>query len=477
MSQQTQSDRHPLSRRHFNRVVKRPHKTATKLFPLWAITYVTKGKTLVPAGSVSIQVLSSQPDPTNPKQENIELTCITGEVEHHAGITHFSRPRMSHNFARNPKPGARGRVLDPRDSDDPTVKKGDKPNADWVRWALDADKARLAAVDQNHRLPVAPELPAIVVGFANPELVPFQMSLRLKKDVAAHMGRSLSHVDEMDPETLEVLARAHWDGLFKAPGSEGNDTGLWLINAEYISNFSRATRIYEDYSNLVGCNVWNPARDVAKMGLTREGVFGKVNIARILEIMEALSKTDAADADVPADTEGKSPVEVLEDEFLALIEEIRTNMGYTAPLFDDMQIIDFINHPEREILEFGKHDLAEKLGEENTVTLLRGVLELTRPHLLPYVSDAELVSAAKNLGAPLFAAKLPRVQVLRRDLRVPMEDAFRFTPETLGRERVYANMWPGDWSPKAEYVEAYDAARPRRNRRRNRRNKKHGATK
>lgn len=469
----TERTYHPLSKKHFKNIVKRPPHVFSKLYPIWALTFVTRGKMLAPLGSVSLQVISSQPDPHNSKRESIELTCLTAEVEHATGVVHFSRPRMSHDFGRNPQPGARKRVLDPREPDDPTVKSSDRPNADWVRWALDADKARSVAADNNYRLLASPQLPKIVLGFANPELVPFEVTTALQQEIANHMGQPLRHVEAMDLSVIATLGRAHWDELFTPPDHPTNRTGLYLIDAKFVSNFSRATRVYEDYSDLCGVDIWNPARDVARMGLTRDSIFptSPQSASRLAELLGVLSHTH--EADVANAGESPNQVEAMENELLELLSEARKNLGCVAGLFTDYQVLDFVNHPEQEVLNFGKHDLVDKIGEEATAELLRSVLGTTRPHLLPYVDDSELVAAAQNLAAPLHVARLPRVQVLRRDLRVPIEDALKFGPQQLRQERVYGNFWPGDWSPRAEYVAAYDTPRTRQKRRR----KRHGVTK
>lgn len=468
-----------LVKRHYNQIGRRHPRLAEKLQAIWAVTFITRGKTLVPAGSVSMMVLSSH---ANGKADNsyMELTCITSELEPQVGVVHFSNVRMSHDFSIRPRPGALGRVLDPRDPKDPSVQKekGDRPNAEWVRVALEADRARVGAVEQNYRLDAVPTLPRVRVAFANTGCAAFVVTQALKEDMARHMGRTLSDVEAMEPEAFDIMAKAHWETLFTPPGVGNNTTGAYLIDHVYVANFSRAIRVYEDYSDLVGVNVHNVVSDISGSELINPaGLVAPFNIREMLTSLQAIDDVDihlgmvdpenqfeqevmeglaAADGKVT-----KAAVEELEAKIMSVIPAMRRELGIIGKLFTDDELLNGACSPDFP-LRVSKGAVARIADPADRLAVVREFIKLTKPYLNDYVTDEDLSSAIEQPAAPLFASRMPRIQVMRRDLRTSPENAMRLVPNQLGRERTYANLWPGNWSPRADRVDdAFDAPRVR----------------
>jgi hypothetical protein len=65
------------------------------------------------------------------------------------------------------------------------------------------------------------------------------------------------------------------------------------------------------------------------------------------------------------------------------------------------------------------------------------------PRLSQCCTDTDLLNAVQHPNSPLWASGLCQVQTLHRDVRVPLEEALRFSSAVLGRERLEATFWYG----------------------------------
>lgn len=494
-SKKTRSrDNNPLAKSHFNKVVRRSKKVKQSLAPIWLVTWHTRGRTFMPIGSASMLAMSYHPA-ENKQGDVIELLCITAQVDPQAGCIHYANVRMAHNFALNPHEGARGRILDPRD-EGTQCKKGDKPNGSWVRLALEADRAAVRAVDANWLLPAAPQLPKFWAAFPSMDAIDMEVTDAMIRDIAAHTQKPFDEVKAMSNSDQMMLARAHWPELWVAPGAEGNETGLWLIPAEYTTKLKNATRIFEDFRELVGVDCWNPARDIKAIQFgnpTREcAEHHGIDLAATLELIAKGAEPDEVTVHEVADphhnclTDGDavpdmtptvyhSPYDRAVDNMMKLRECVCENLGTYGKDFSVDQLNAIITSPDEPIV-IEIENLTDDVGEEDVVRLMRQQLEATRPIFSEGTTDADLAAAAQNPAAPLHASNMCKIQVLRRDLRIEPEDAFRFTPTTLERPGVYANLWAGfGWSPRADKLEKYNAARKPKQRKR--RKPQHAAAK
>jgi len=451
-----------LSKRHFNRIVKRSRQRAKKLFPVWNIVWNLRGKTRLPLGAASMMVMSSTLDERR-NNERIDLLCVVAQASPEDGVIHYSDVRMRHDFSKNPHAGARGLILDPRSPSEPGVKKGDRPNSDWVRLALDADNARVRAAEQNWKLPVIPKLPAFVLGFPDMHSIDFEMTPALMEDIANHMGKSVRQLQaEHSPEEIDMLGKAHWPDLFTAPNAVGNPSNLWTIDHKYTTALRRATRSWEDFSDLVGMDVRNPARDLGqhRFGNPTAAVCSKEGVD-LRTLLESLSGMDDADDDVEGSVSGG-----IHDQIMGLLPKVREHLGASNAVFTDQDLLSAICDPESKLTSSTKNFLAE-LGEVEALKVARDYLVETRPLVAMGTTDEDLLTALANPAQPLFASQLCAIQTLRRDLRTQPEEAFRFDSQTLARDRVYANLWANaGWSPSATQMESFDAPRKSRRRRR-----------
>ena len=435
---------HPLAKQHFNRVVRRPEHKRKPLHTLLGITWNLRGKTFLPLGKASMMAMSSHPDPTARNGEVIELLCVCAQLDPKTGSIHYSDVRMAHDFKKNPHVGARGRILDPREERE-EVKKGDRPNASWVRLGLELDRSRERAVQQNWKLPVVPALPDFYAGYSSMSAIDMEMSHALKQRIASHLQKPLSEVEAMDPGELDMLAKAEWPSLWKAPNTDGNPTGLWLIGAEFTTKLSRASGLFEDFSKMVGVDCWNPTRDIRAIEfsnpcvqLAEDAGFNLVESLALVEkgAGEREEETTAYDAAV--------------DNFMAMRTLLRAYLGEHSANFTDDQIDAAVTgHAAPLILEV--EDVLGTLGEVDAVRMARQQLERSRPLFAAGTTDDDLLAALKNPEGPLFSSLTCQMQVVKWDPRLGPEEAFNFSPDDLGRERVFSKLWAANsWSPKPQ---------------------------
>lgn len=433
-------DANPLARRHFSRVVKRPYHRARKLFPSWGLTWNLKGKCILPLGTASAM---SQVSYDNDGKENIELTCVVAQLDPKTGEIAYSDVKMSHAFHRNPYARARGRILDPRFSNEPGVKHGDRPNGDWVSLALDMDALRVRVAEQNWKLDVEPALPEFQLGYESMDEINFEVTQALVDRIGEHMGRSPKVMRKTDSAELDMLGKAEWPDLWQAPNTEDNPTSLWWINHRYVADpvsIRRAKKIFEDFRGLAGVEVHNPVRDMGKFTFPNPAAgCAKAAGFDLPEALDTLADLEmaAADGDV---------ITALEAQILAVIPAVREALGPVSVLFTDEDI-------DQAVVQSGDALVApprflEKLGDDEVVSLVRRHVEKTKPTLISVTTDEDLLNAARSPGQPLMASRMCQLQVLYRDVRLDIEDSLCFNAATLGRDRVTANFWPSlQWSP------------------------------
>ncbi len=428
-----------LSKRHFSRIVKRPYWKSKRLFPIWALTFMLRGQTRVPLGSASMMVQSSH-ECDGRHREAIELSCVSAQQQPKTGEISYASIRMSHAFERNPHAGARGRILDPRDPGDHGIKRGHRPNGDWCRGALGLDQARVKACENNWELGVIPELPRFEVAYEGMDSIEYEMSNALKDVIAEHMGRPRRFIDAMPECDLVMLGKAHWPDLWTAPGVAGNTSSFFVIDHKFTTQLERSKRVIEDFSGMLGEDVWNPAHDLAKYRFANPA--RRCAEAAGFDLDEAFALLRNTEA-------GEESVEAVEDQILGLRLTVRGALGSVSPLFSDDDVDYAITSPDAEMVSAVGNPV-EILGEAVAVEWAREYLAKQQPHLLPCVTDADLASAMQKPAAPLYASKLCKTQVLRRDLRTAPADAFSFSSVALERDRVSANLWPAQFDPRGQ---------------------------
>ncbi len=468
MTMQIRDDEHPLSTAHYQKVICRGRKLQSALLPLWGISWNLRGRSLFGLGSASMMALSYHT--SDHPRGMIELLCVGATTDPETGSIHYSNIRMAHDFSRNPRPGGRKRVLDPRD-EGTRVRQGDRPNASWVRLGLEVDRMACRAVANNWRLPAAPVLPVFYAGFNNMSDINMEMTPALLREIAFHMEKPIKAVERMNPDELMGLARAHWPELWRSPDAADNDTGLWLINTAYITQFQQSARLFEDFTGMLGVECWNPAREIHDATFAnpvREcAEENGINLDTTLVAIEAGAAAQDVEVDEVIDPcysaydfyNGQPPTEPMSDtrftcsydeaveNLLYLRNCVRGSLGVYSAKFSDAEINFAVTNPDAPLL-MTVNDPWNDMVHEDAVRLARQQLQATRPLLSLGTTDEDLAKALENPQAPLYASRMCGVQIMRRDTRMLPEQAFSFTPAALERDRVYAHLWAGEgWIP------------------------------
>jgi hypothetical protein len=440
---------HPLSKRHLSQIVRRCAKHRAQMFGVWGITWRPGGNAgsftgnlSRPLGSATMMTQISFPREGN--REGIGLFGIGARIEPQQAIVSYDDLRMRHDFHRVPFVGARGAILDPSEE-----KRGGRGNGSWVQLALEVDRLRQRAASRHYRLPVVPRLPRILYGYGSKEVIPFEATPALRELAAARLevewsGASLGDLrrfeaeaselrrrkfEELSPEVQQGLLYAAWESAIVSPVDPSNSTGLWLLPHELSHDVYRSTRIYEHFGDLVGANIFNPARQ-----------FGRVVTNPAVEVAKIASVDLLADlASLAAQGEGSPECQGVEERLVGLIPAYRKRLSASAEL-SDQDLLHALCQPEQQVAISRALDT---LAEAEQIARMRAVV---LPHLAPCCTDADLLAAVRSPHEPLFASGLCRVQCLYRPPRVPVEEALRFLSPRLERERVEAMFWFDKWT-------------------------------
>jgi hypothetical protein len=377
--------------------------------------------------------------PRSDGREAIGLFGIAARVEPATAAVAYDELRLYHDFHRVPFPGARGKILDPGEDG---VGRG---NASWIRLALDVDRLRERAQESHYLLPATPRLPQIFLGYGSRESVKFRESAELQKRAAELLqvswtGSTLDDLFSRKAEIAEAriqafaelsadgqqeLMQTAWNASLVPPSALGNNTGLWLLPQELATNVYGAVRAFEFFGDLVGAEVFNPARRLT----------GKVVINPAADLATARGFDLIADLEAIANvTEGTPEFQAVEKRLFDLVPAVRKAAG-VSHLIGDQDLLNAICQPEQPL---AVEPLLDGLTEQQQIGLFRGSLSA---HISEATLDCDILEAIRNPHRPLFAAGLCRVQVLHRNVRVPLKEALFFSASSLGRDRVEATFW------------------------------------
>lgn len=468
MSKNSQNNHHPMSRRHMNRIANRPGKLRQALQSVWGVTWNLRGRKMVRLGTASMMVMSYHHE-LHGSHNPIELLCVTGGLDPVTGTIDYSQIRMAHDFNRTPYSGARERVLDPRDEGTLDIRRGDRPNGSWVRLAFEVDRSATRAVEQNWKLPTIPSLPRFYAGFTSMSAINMEITPALIREIAHHMGRSVEYVETLGEQVILSLGATHWPDMWWSPGTEGNDTGMWLINTAFVTKLDQTPHIFEDFSGMIGVEVWNPIRAITHIQLrnpalecaTEQGINLIAMMAAITNGSDACDVVVNETADETHDayrgdatvlpmtpTQFVCSYDDAVDQMFLLRNCMRGTLGVYSRHFSDEQLNIALMRPKQQ-LQLPLTDAAKDLQMEDAVALCRQHLEKERPLVSAGTTDDDLRNAIMNPDAPLFASEMCQIQILRRDARHSPEESFDFNPQALGRDRVQARLWAGNgWTPR-----------------------------
>jgi len=416
-----------LTQQHLRDVVQLKAHQKKELRPIWAVTWNTRGETLVPLGSASMMVMVADPDHQNPNKDRISLFCIVAAAR--GNVISYDQCVMRHDFSKTPYAGAYNNILDPQDEGDPNVSPAHRPNGSWVQLGLAVQHDRRKAVRTSHQLGTVPQLPDFLAGYDSP-------------------------ITGVDPT------------LWRGPCTEGNKYNLYLIDTRYVDMVANPPRaVFEDFSKMVGDRAANPARTLDGTVYPLENPSRKLaeahgwDLSALLTIVakggqldEVVVESDdtphdgMSGSDIPemTPTEFTSAYDDALDRLLELQQEVQTTLAPAnraaldaAGYCWDRAVL----HPDAPLPVPLGGDIISQVGEAAAIRLLRDQLKKSKAVLSPGTTDTDLVAAAKAPGRPLFASQYCAVQVKHREVGLG-ESAFAFSSDMLGRPGVTANFYP-----------------------------------
>ena len=430
-SRQRKRQRNALSKKHLDRVVKRSHRTNSALESVWGVTWNLRGGTLVPFGKAAMVVMSTHPMTEGKRRSMIELRCVHPSVDITTGRVHYDRGTAAYDFSINPYIGARGRVLDPRDS---SPNKRDKPKADLVRLGLELDRHRLRASDQNWKLSSVPRMPELMAGFNSMSAINMEMTPAMMELLAEGTGEPVEVLETRPAADLMTMAKANWPDLWRAPGTSRNSTKYWLIPAKFTTRLNQA-KLFEDFSELCGVDIWNPARDLNGVSIANPANACAVKLGTTVETLLAETvKVTETDADSDKST---AP-------FAELVMAMREHLGPYSDKFSNDEIEAAIADPNKD-MHFAVESLCEELDDEDVIKLMRMKIVETRPVYNSGITDEDILKAAANPDAPLHASRVCQFQALFCDKRIDVMERFQFSTG-----RVSGNLWTPIGAPKSK---------------------------
>ena len=230
---------------------------------------------------------------------------------------------------------------------------------------------------------------------------------------------------ELSPDARRDLMRKAWEASLVSPAALDNNTGLWLLPQELATDVYGAVRVFEFFGDLVGAEVFNPARRFT----------GKVVANPAVTLATEKGFDLVADLEAIANiSEGTPEFQCVEQRLIELVPAVRKAAG-VSHLISDQDVLNAICQPDRPV---AIEPLLDGLSEQQQIELLRGTLAT---HISDATLDSDILRAIRNPHGPLFVAGLCRVQVLHRSVRVPLREALYFSASSLGRDRVEAMFW------------------------------------
>lgn len=366
------------------------------------------GKHLRPAGAAVLITMRYETGAMRPgakPQRRIPLLGFKGAPRPDGSLDYENV--FIYDGKRRPEAGARGRVVDPVRN--PTI----------LETAMAIHRACDKKADQTFKLPIVPEFPRVMLGFAPTHLPEYEETPRLRHLVAESLGVPVGRLGTKDPTLLKRQMHDVWQSSILLPEQNGNDTGLALIDAELCSSARSSLRMFEDFSHLVGVHTWNPAREV--LAPTRRNPAAG--------ILKAYGVSVATSEDIAA-----IPMETFEK----MVVDMRRHLGGGSELFTNNDLECGLLQPNKQVtssIENPEQAIAA-IGEDQVVIAMR---ELLQPLMSEGATREDLLAAARNPENPLYCSGACRVQVVYQQALEPQQ-ALCFGPDILGR-RITANLF------------------------------------
>lgn len=258
-----------------------------------------------------------------------------------------------------------------------------------------------------------PALPRIWLAFAPSDRPTFEDSPALRALAAQKLEMPAERLGSNGAVLLDRLLHDLWEQQWTPSMQLGIPGDLLLIDAEYCTLAREALEIYEDFSQLLGVRIWNPARDYE---------FPRFeNPAR-----EVLRRFDV---DINQNFNQFFPDELIE----RFEQAMRAELGPSHDLFTSEEVLDGLTNPTQPLTSYS-----------SGLWVLRARLPV---EISECCTDDDLLRAARRPDEGLVASGACTVQVVQ----VPHEGVF--TPPFLHR-RIVADFKKVDWHRRAAKAES-----------------------
>jgi hypothetical protein len=311
------------------------------------------------------------------------------QIDPDTGVVYFGGTegnRFYYDFSLRPFVGATKKIIDVG------------RNASLVALGLEIDRIRFRTALRRFRLKAeVPAVPAIYLGFPADQLPLPEDSTGMRRRLAGHMHRPVAEIDSMDEEERMMLIRAEWGSCFLPPGTDFNTTPLHLIAQPLCSKAKNSLRVYEFFGDLVGAELYNPARFICspdvRLANPTQNVAKQLNI----DIEALLVAAEAGDDTSWMEQEAQ------------LVKGIRQALGADSDLCTADDIAAAIVNSGEKIVPSGVQNPLDVLGEERTLRLMKKAVG----RHADCCRDEDLLLAAEDPSRPLIAAGLAPIQVLK----------------------------------------------------------------
>jgi hypothetical protein len=259
---------------------------------------------------------------------------------------------------------------------------------------------------RHRRLPVIPEFPRILLGFAPNQPPQFEDTPALRRIAACKLDLPLERLGSNGQLLLNRLLDDVWQEQLLLPGQGANHTSLILIDAELCTQVRASLRVFEDFSKLVGVSIRNPAKTV--------------------QPIQAANPAKQVLREYSIDTTQNFCQRIMPETVDTMVTRMRELIGPQEKLFTTEEIMDGLTAPEVPLSawSYSLPQLRTRLG----------------PYFGEVTTGGDLLRACREPEKPLYASGACRIQVLRK--RRAAADSLLFSQSDLGR-RLTVNLRTG----------------------------------
>jgi len=327
-------------------------------------------KSILPAGTATMfrVCYEVQPDRKGEPRLHIPVLGIKGRDLPTGGVAYDEQaPCVRVDLSFRPREGARGCIIDP----------GRNPSL--LETALRVDKACQRTIEMGRRLQSNSIYPRVLLGFTKSRLPAFRNSAELRARAARQLGISIHRVGQNGDLLLDKLLRDTWEQSIIPPTDPRNWTETFLVDAALCPFAQGFLRIYEDFGELLGEAVFNPARTLEYEQFANPA----------LAVFRELGLGDSPDFNQP----------FTDDLIGRMLDSIRSHLGASALLFTENDLLDGLTEPDLPLIPW-----------ESLIPKLRAQLSV---HANECCTISDLKSAARRPSEALWLRYACRVQVCR----------------------------------------------------------------